>query len=144
MSIIQKFLTNHIAANEIVIIKTPYCPTPQHLLHMQKGVNLLSLKTFGESKCPAYLVFLWNYSHTHYSDVRWCTSKWKLCHRQKKKRRGEVYKTSSPISLSNTFYTKSDKKITFFRQYLSYVLWQMNWMRNTSRQIVVAMQLHWY
>ena len=28
---------------------TPYCPTPQHLLHMQEGVNLLSVKTFGES-----------------------------------------------------------------------------------------------
>ena len=26
----------------------------------------------------------------------------------------------------------------------SYVLWQMNWMRNTPRQIVVAMLLHWY
>ena len=34
MSIIQKFLTNQIAANEIIIVMTPYCPTPQHFLHM--------------------------------------------------------------------------------------------------------------
>ena len=39
MSIIQKFLTNQIASNEIIIVMTPYCPTPQHLLHMQEGVN---------------------------------------------------------------------------------------------------------
>ena len=58
MSIIQKVLTNQIATYEIIIVMTPYCPTPQHLLHMQKGVNLLSLKTFGESKCPGYLNFL--------------------------------------------------------------------------------------
>ena len=49
MSIIQRFLTNQITANEIIIVITPYCPAPQHLLHMQ-GVNLLSLKTFDESK----------------------------------------------------------------------------------------------
>ena len=54
MSIIHRFLTNQIAANEIIIVTTPYCPTPQHLLHMQ-GVNLLSLMTFGESKCHVYL-----------------------------------------------------------------------------------------
>ena len=41
ISIIQKYLTNKIAANEITIAMTPYCPTPQHLLHMQEGVNLL-------------------------------------------------------------------------------------------------------
>ena len=70
---------------------TPYCPTPQHLLHMQKEVNLLSfedcltLKKSGESKFPGYLKFLWNYSQTYYSDVRWCTSKWKLGHSRKKK-----------------------------------------------------------
>ena len=58
MSIIQKFPTNQIAANEIIIVMTPYCPTPQHLLHMQKGVNLLSLKTVDELKCPGYLNFL--------------------------------------------------------------------------------------
>ena len=58
MSIIPKFLTNQIAANEIVTLMTPYCPTPQHLLHMPKRVNFLSLKTFGESKCPGYLNFL--------------------------------------------------------------------------------------
>ena len=27
MSIIQKFLTNQIAADEIIIVMTPYCPT---------------------------------------------------------------------------------------------------------------------
>ena len=58
MSIIQKFLTNQIASNEIIIVMTPYCPTTQHLLHMQEGVNLLSLMTFDESKCPGYLNFL--------------------------------------------------------------------------------------
>ena len=51
------------------------------------------------------------------------------------------YNTSSPISLSNTFYTKSDKKITFFIQFSSYFPCQMNWMRNTSRQSIVAMLL---
>ena len=50
MSIIQKFLTNQIAANEIIIVMTPYCPKPQHLLHMEEGLNLISLKSFGESK----------------------------------------------------------------------------------------------
>ena len=58
MSIIQKFLTNQIAANEIIIVMMPYCPTLQNLLHIEKGVNLLSLKTFGESKCPGYLNFI--------------------------------------------------------------------------------------
>ena len=58
MSIIQKFLTNQIASNEIIIVMTPYCPTPQHLLHMQEGVNLLSLMTVDESKCSGYLNFL--------------------------------------------------------------------------------------
>ena len=53
MSIILKFLTNQIAFNEIIIVMTPYCPTPQHLLQMQKG-----LMTFGESKSPGYLNFL--------------------------------------------------------------------------------------
>ena len=48
MSIIQKFLTNQIASNEIIIVMTPYCPTTQHLLNMQEGVNLLSLMTFDE------------------------------------------------------------------------------------------------
>ena len=57
MSIIQKFLSNQIAADYIIIVMTPYCPTPQHLLHMQEGVNLLSVKTFGESKCLGYLKF---------------------------------------------------------------------------------------
>ena len=46
MSIIQKFLTNQVDANEIIIVMTPYCSTPQHKLHMQEGVNLLSLKTY--------------------------------------------------------------------------------------------------
>ena len=66
MSIIQKFLTEQIA----VIVMTPYCPTPQHLLHIQDRGNLLSLKTSDESKCPGYLNFLENYSQTHYSEVR--------------------------------------------------------------------------
>ena len=46
MLIIQKFLTNQIAANEIIILMTPYCPTPQHLLYMQERLNLPILKTF--------------------------------------------------------------------------------------------------
>ena len=58
MSIIQKFLTNQIASNEIIIVMTPYCPTTQHLLHMQEGVNLLSLMPFDKSKCAGYLNFL--------------------------------------------------------------------------------------
>ena len=57
-AIIQKFLTNQIAADEIIIVMAPYCPTPQHLLHLQEGVNLLCLKTFSESKCPGYQNFL--------------------------------------------------------------------------------------
>ena len=112
MSIIQKFWTNQIAAYEVIFVMMLYCPTPQHLLQMKEGVNLLSLKTFGESKCPGYLNFLWNYSQTHYSDVRWCTSKLTLGHRQKK-RGGGSNNTSSPTSLSNIFYTKPYKKITF-------------------------------
>ena len=118
MSIIQKFLINQIAANEIIIVMTPYCPTTQHLLHIQEGVNLLRLKTFGKSKCTGYLNFLWNYSQTHNSDVRWCTSKWTLGHRRKK---GGI-NTSSPISLSNIFYTKPYKEIKFFRQCMSYFI----------------------
>ena len=69
MSIIQKCLTNQTAVNEIIIVMTPYCPTPQHLLHMYEGVSLLSLKTFGVSKCSGYLSFLLIYSQTHDSDV---------------------------------------------------------------------------
>ena len=53
-------------------------------------------------------------------------------------RKGGGDNTSSPISLSNIFYTKPDKKITFFWQYSSYFPCQMNWMKNSSRQIVVA------
>ena len=37
MSIIRKFLTNQIAGDEIIIVMTPH-------LHMQEGVNLVSLK----------------------------------------------------------------------------------------------------
>ena len=73
--------------------------------------NLLSLKNFGESKCSGYLNSLWNYSQTHNSDVRWWTSKFTLGYRQPE-RRG--YNTSFPVSLSNMFYTKPGKKITFF------------------------------
>ena len=36
MSIVQKFLTNQIVANEIIIVMTPYCPTHQHLLICRK------------------------------------------------------------------------------------------------------------
>ena len=78
MSIIVKFLTNQTAAYEIIIAITPYCPTPQHLLHMQEGVNLLNLMTFGESKCPGHLLFfeitlrritvMWYYAQV---SVRW-------------------------------------------------------------------------
>ena len=75
-----------IASNHIIIVMTPYCTTPQHLLHMQEGVKLLSLKTFGESKCPGYLNCLWNYSQAHYTYGRWCTSKWTLGHNRKKNR----------------------------------------------------------
>ena len=52
----------------------------------------------------------WNYSQTHYSDVRWCTSKWTLGHRRKK--RGGGYNTSSPISLSIFFIPR---KFTFLK-----------------------------
>ena len=81
----------------------PYCPTPQHLLHMQEGVNLLSLKTFGELKRPGYLNSLRNYSQTHNSDVRWCkiSSRYVI---DKRKEGGGGYDTSSPISLSSIFY----------------------------------------
>ena len=111
------------------------------LLYMQNGVDLLSLKLFDESRCPGYLNFLWNYFRTHYIAVRWCTSKWTLGHRRKK---GGGYLTWSPILLSNTWYTTSDKKITFFRQYSSYFPCQMNWKRNVSRQIVVAVILRFF
>ena len=108
MSIIQRFLTNQITANEIIIVITPYCPTPQHLLHMQ-GVNLLSLKTFDESKYNiTYTWILFEITLRRITVVRWCTRKWTLGHRRRKRGGG------SPISLSNIFYTKPDKKITFF------------------------------
>ena len=35
-----------------------------------------------------YLDFLWNYFQTHYIDVRWCTSKWTLGYRRKKRAGG--------------------------------------------------------
>ena len=76
MSIILKFLTNQIAFNEIIIVMTPYCPTPQHLLHMQKG-----LMTFGESKSPGYLNFLWKYSQTHYNDAQ-VSERWTIDERK--------------------------------------------------------------
>ena len=111
MSIIQRFLTNQIAANEIIIVMTPYCPTPQHLLHMQEGVNLLSFEIFDESKCHVYLNSLWNNSQTHYSDVRWCTSKWTVGHLDERKGGGD--NTSSPI---------------FIIQYFLYQAWQENYI----------------
>ena len=104
MSIIQKFLTNQIAANEIIIVMTPYCPTPQHLLHIKEWVNLKSLKTFGESKCPWYLNALWNYSQTHYSIARWCTSKWTLGHRRKKMGGGDYWHSPSKFEKNNLIY----------------------------------------
>ena len=55
MSIIQQFSTNQIAANEIIIVMTPYCPTPQHLLHLDEGVNFTKFEDFCESKYPGYL-----------------------------------------------------------------------------------------
>ena len=52
MSIVQKFLTNQIVANEIIIVMTPYCPT-----QMQQGVNLLSLKTaMNQNALDTYLL----------------------------------------------------------------------------------------
>ena len=50
MSIIQKFLTNQIATNEIIIVVTPYCPTPQHLLHMQKRDEFTKFEDFWSIK----------------------------------------------------------------------------------------------
>ena len=120
MSIIQKFLTNQIASNEIIIVMTPYCPKPQHLLHMQEGVNLLSLMTFDESKCPGYLNFLWNFSQTHYSDVSWCTSKWTLGYRRKKRGVRRVTPRLPFHFIIQYFYNKPEKKRTLFRQYSSY------------------------
>ena len=38
-----------------------------------------------KSKCAGYLISLWNYFQIHYIDVRWCTSKWTLDHRQNKR-----------------------------------------------------------
>ena len=67
--------------------------------------------------------------------MRWCTSKWTLSHRRRE--RGGGYNTSSLISLSKTFHTMPDKKITILDK-----IRRMNWMRNTSRQIVVVMLLH--
>ena len=48
---------------------------------------------------------------------------------------------SSPISLPNTFDTKPDKNIILFSQYSLFPC-QMNWLKNTSRQIVVAKLLY--
>ena len=52
---------------------------------------------------------------------------------------GGRYNTPSPISLSNTFYTKPNWKITSFSQHSSDISCQLNWKRNTSKQIVVEM-----
>ena len=112
MSIIQKFLTNQIAANEIIIVMMPYCPTPQNLLHIEKGMNLLSLKTFGESKCPGCLNFLWNYSQTHYRGMRWWTSKWTLGHRRKKRGEGGIT-PGLPFHYPILFTTKLTRKLHF-------------------------------
>ena len=63
------FLINQITANEIIILMTPYCPTTQHLLHMQE-VNLLSLKIFGESKSVCIPKFLLKLLRDAFNDVR--------------------------------------------------------------------------
>ena len=60
LSIIQKFLTNQIIANEIIIVMTPYCPTSQHLFHIQEGVILLSLKTMVNQNVLSTLIFFKN------------------------------------------------------------------------------------
>ena len=90
MSIIHKFLTNQIAGDEIIIAMTPH-------LHMQEGVNLVSLKLI--SKFSLKLL------RTYYIDVRrW--SKWTLGHRRKKRGGGNI---SSLIS------------------YFLYLAWQENY-----------------
>ena len=58
MSIIPKFLTNQIAANEIIISMTPYCPTPQHLLHMQKKGEFPKFEDFSWIKMSWVLITL--------------------------------------------------------------------------------------
>ena len=71
MSIIQQFSTNQIAANEIIIVMTPYCPTPQHLLHLDEGVNLLSLKTFvNQNILDTYIKSSWPY-YLQWYEVGW-------------------------------------------------------------------------
>ena len=72
MSIIQKCLSNQIAANEIITVMTPYCPTPQHLLHLKEGVNLLSLKTLvNQNILDTYIKSSW----PHY--LQWYEVGWK-------------------------------------------------------------------
>ena len=60
MSIIQKFMTNQIAVDEIIIVMMPILSS--HTLQIQGSIiqkgNLLNLKGFGESKCPGYQNFL--------------------------------------------------------------------------------------
>ena len=108
-------------------------------LRVSRSSEFTKFESFWWIKCSGYLNFLWNYFRTHFIAVRWCTSKWTLGHRRKK---SGGYNTSSPISLSNTFHTTPDKRVTFFRQYSSYIPCQMNWKRIVSRQIVVIVLLN--
>ena len=102
---------------------------------MQDGVKFSSLKLFGESKCPGYLNFLWNHFRTHYIHMRRRTSeRWAIG-----ERRGWGDNISSPISSSNTFYTKAWQQKYIFGQHSSYFPCHLNLMRNTSIQIAVAM-----
>ena len=132
LHILQKFLVNQIAANEIIIVKTPYCPSPQRLL--QEWVKLLSLKLWW-IKMSWITNFLRNYSQTPYSDVKRCTSKWTLGHRRKKSGEGGIT-PRLPFHYPIFFLYQTWQEITFFRQYSSYFLVQMNCLRNTARQIV--------
>ena len=53
--------------------------------------------------------------------------------------------TSSPVSLSYTFYTKPDKKkYIFFVQYSSCFPCQLTWLRNASIQIAMLFTLYLY
>ena len=87
----------------------------RHIVPQLNTCCILSLMTFDESKCAEYLNFLWIYSQTHYSDVRWFTSKWTLGHRRKK-RGGGVYTPRLPFHfIIQYFYTNPDRKRTLLR-----------------------------
>ena len=72
--------------------------------------------------------------------MRWCTSKWTLGNRRKKREGGITPRL--PFHYPNIFYTKPDKKIyIFLGQYSSYFPCQMNWTKNSSRQIVLSIYI---